>query len=313
MSRPKLPKPQRVTFSRAFERGRSLRTLLVGSSRILRDVELILEDHWRNLAIATSNDEMDRLIASIRPSVALIEWDAFEGAVDRLLETSLKVVSKRIVLITQETTAQTRRHLEHRALLYDYSIFEISSDSKPAAQSIDGMLKSLVDLGVGRPSDLFNRVQTATSGFFAGINYARNPAYQREAASLVILSRLLFSKLALDVEQLEAATLLAESYDFWLASRQCPNEMSASFDELEEICTTSGVPTMALLELADAVRNHLHGFKIPTAMQWSRLINSRHFDPILARHLVGLYPQVAVLCREVVAVDDEFKSLLRPA
>lgn len=305
-----LPGTENVTVSRATASARRLGVLLIGNSRLSSDIELLLENKWSGLKLATTPSEVTQFAREGAPKVIIAEHDCLGGQELRVLESQLRHLPKRVLLVTDDISSAVRQMSCRRAAVHGIHVLEVSASPSEAAEAINSFLDGVVDMGVGETTPSIDRLKAANHGFLAASSKDGRSWEHGRSRILVELSRQLLSRFSLSPDVAVASLVLAELFDFLRATEgNLGEDLQKDIELLRAHADSDGVPTTKLVELASHAREYMRqGGCLPQA-EWEKALTNLGLGRLAQRHLARAYGEFAEFCKKL-SLDDAHSPTL---
>lgn len=281
-------KLRKVTYSRATESGHLSRIFFAGDSQWCRDLELLLEDTWKNFTRPNNIGEFAAMAAANPPSLAVIHKDAYGETARRILETGVpKGVAK--ILVTDNVEDQLGwRRLTIEACSLGVSALALSSQTSDAAAELSQVLSGMLSVGLVGYSVDFDTIRKAMPGFEL-IASTHQPAFMP-------VFRQILSCFTFDPIAVSAANLLGETYRQWRSPKSISSDLHLAYQRVEQLL--DGTPLLALLNLAVKTQE-IYAQKADIEEDtWQKLVTEAGIGRLAARKLVQDHPKVSTFLAE---------------
>lgn len=282
-------KLKKTSYNRGFVAGRSISVLMLGESRWLSDIELLLEDRWPNLVLVTEETEVSAALQKRSPKIAVLEKGLWGDSELRLIESVLPTQVKRIVVTPEVKDEIGWRKLLKRLCQLNASGAVLDTPADQAAQEIESLLDGLVNSGSIDMGEAFTVIKCAFEGF--------RLSSQTSLEGLMSVYKLLLSQFALEYDVLSAALLLGKSYAMWKTPRDASNEISTAYSELESLVKDNEAGMV--FSLLATLDRHLASGATLSNEEWEKLVNEAGAGKIAARKLIGLFDAIVPLLASV--------------
>jgi hypothetical protein len=219
MSITKLPL-KKVTYIRAHDADKKHTIVLGGESRWIRDIELLLEDQWKNIYCPEGHEAFNKTVSEHPPRICVVEAGAFEGNETMLFDLNYPKGTEKILITNSVQDNLSWKRTQRLMTARGVKCLELSSDSKAAAEEISEVLTGLCSTGFSLGEDL-QTIQSAFSG------YQINSALE-DSSSLKVF-KTMASKFVFDPNDIVAGTLLAETYSLWKKPKDANSSLQFAY------------------------------------------------------------------------------------
>jgi hypothetical protein len=219
MSITKLPL-KKVTYLRSHDADKKHTIVLGGESRWIRDIELLLEDQWKNIYCPEDHGAFNKTVAEHPPRICVVEAGAFQGNETKLFDLNFPKGTEKILITNSVQDNLSWKRTQRLMTARGVKCLELSSDSKAAAEEISEVLTGLCSTGFSLGEDL-QTIQSAFSG------YQINSALE-DSSSLKVF-KTMASKFVFDPNDIVAGTLLAETYSLWKKPKDANSSLQFAY------------------------------------------------------------------------------------
>ncbi len=278
-------KRSNVVYTRTYENSKKLEILFIGETKMLTDIELLLEDNWTGILTATSEEDALSQIQNYHPRVCVFEYGVFSGSEIRLVETIVPASVTSIVVTNRVTDQLAWKRVSRQIGKTGGLSIELSEEPSEAAKELEEVISGLARrIEVGLDEDIRN-IKTASEGFKIG-----NDQLSSIDSDMV---RFLFSQVVLDPVVLNSAVLLAETVDLWKSPKLANSNLSFSYHQLEQ--RVAGTPAEAILKLVCLMISLERQGKSPTEEEWKKMVKEAGCGKLLERQLVREHQKLSSL------------------
>ena len=195
-----------VTYTRAFNSSRNHTIILGGESQWLKDIELLLEDEWKKIICPQDLVGFGLVLVEQNPRVCIVEFGAFEGNEQRMLESSGPAGMEKLLVTRKVQNEIQWMSTQRRMLSLGVKCLQLSEDSKMASEELSEALDGICSMGSGLSDDL-EIIQNAHQGYKLLSN--------NEDHQFIKTFKLIASKFSFEPNEIVAGALLAETYNLW--------------------------------------------------------------------------------------------------
>ncbi len=224
-----------VEYTRPYQAEKQARIQLVGDSRWISDLELLLEDEWKALKRLPTADQAFQQISSDLPQLLLVEPSAYSEDTFKWVEHGVQSGVKTSVISSDAINMFEWMSLSRRAAALDVGSILFSSDVKKAVSEISDFLANCEALkSTSRISEI-QYVKHAFQGFQCAVNESESSA-PRELFSL------LADEFSLPTESLAMAMTLLETSSLWRRPKKTDSQIYLSYRRIErELLDTQAI------------------------------------------------------------------------
>lgn len=129
-----------VTYSRDYIAEKQLPIAMIGDSRWFSDIELLLEDEWRNLKLFGNYSSLPADLTSSGVGLSLILAISDKDEIKKLVEAVIPSSVQKILILKESENPFLKKYYVNYATIHSSQIFELSNDAKSAAEELNSLL-----------------------------------------------------------------------------------------------------------------------------------------------------------------------------
>lgn len=283
MSSPK-DRLKKIEFSRSYKSENDSEIHLIGQSRWIRDVELLLEEKWRNLKCYHDQSEAFGAITSDHPRLALIELKAHGDDTSRWIEACVQNNVQGLVISPDNANQFEWMSAARKAAAHNFGSVLFSSDSRSAADEISNFLDTSDALTSTKSLSDVNIVQYAQAGFKIG-------ALESEDLVKEMFS-LISDEFILPSDDLAKGLALVGSIDLWKKPKPTDSELYAAYFRIERDLKEKEVYRLITSAIAavDAYRSNALSEE-----RWDQILSESKFGLLSKRKLRTKFNEAVIL------------------
>lgn len=276
---------KKVEYSRAYHAECEVNIQLIGDSRWIRDIELFLEETWKNIKCFPDAAGAKNGIDSDLPRFVLIEPSAYGEDTFRWVEGAIQNDIKALVIAPENHNQFEWFSISRRAAGLDVGAVMLSQDAQNAAKELGEILHSSDVLKTNRWTSDIRTIKAAHLGY----KFATTDVGEQLESSLF---GLLCDEFAFSSDHLAMATVLLETLSLWRMPKETGSELQLCYARVErELADTD------LIKIVNAVQNVLSVFQSGelTDEKWSEILKNVGFGLLVRRKLASKYSNVVNL------------------
>lgn len=281
MSITKLPL-KKVTYLRAHDNDKNHAVILGGDSRWMRDIELLLEDEWKNVYCPEDFSAFGKTLGEHPPRICVVELGAYQNSESKLLDLNLpKGTEKLLVAHSLKDTVswkRTQRLMASRGV----KCIELSEDSKIASQELAEVFTGLCSAGFSLSEDL-QLIQNAFQGYRIGEG--------SEESEFLKLFKALAAKFVFDPNDIVAGTLFAETYSLWKQPKSTNSSLQFAYMNAESSVRDENI--FKLIEFSKKCLDLFEFNGILDEATFQELATNSSFGRLTIRMIKTSFPEVA--------------------
>jgi hypothetical protein len=271
-----------VEYTRPYEAEKQSRIQLLGDSRWLRDLELLLEDEWKSLKRYPDPDQAIQKVTEDLPQLLLVEPLAYSSDTFKWIELGVQNGIKTTVIGFESINMFEWMSISRRAAALDVGSILFSTDVKKAALEISEFLGNCEALKASTHIAEIQSIRQAFHGYQCAV-----------AESEDELPRSLFSliadEFALSSENLAMASILLETCSLWKKPKRTDSPIFLAYRRVER--ELDGTQTMELLNIAIKTSAHFLNSGL-SEDEWNSQVDSSLLGLLSKRRMKKKYIEV---------------------
>ncbi len=281
MSITKLPL-KKVTYLRAHDNDKNHPIVLGGESQWMRDIELLLEDQWKNIYCPEDLGSFNKTVSEHPPRICVVEFGAFKGNEAKLLDLNFPKGTEKLLVshgIKDELSwKRSQRVMAGRGV----KCIELSEDSKLASEELAEVFSGLCSLGFSLSDDL-QMIQNAFQGF--------RIIEETEENSFLTVFKTMAAKFVFDPSDIVAGTLFAETYSLWKQPKDANSSLHFAYLNAE-----SSIKDENIIKLIEFSKRCFDSSRNNGALDegtFQQLVAESSFGRLTSRMIKGAFPEVS--------------------
>jgi hypothetical protein len=273
--------PKKVTYLRAHDTDKNHIVLLGGDSRWIRDIELLLEDQWKNLYCPEDFSSFTRTLVEHPPRVCIAEFGAYNGNEIKLLDLNMPTGIEKILIGHDIKDPLLWRRTQRSVAARGVKCIELSEDSKTASEELSEVLTGICAAGFSVTNDL-HLIQSAFQGY--------RIAGGAEDQTFLKLFKTMASKFVFEPEDIVTGTLFAETYSLWKKPKDASSPLQFAFSNAE-----ASVRNENVFKLIDFSKKCVDAFNSTGNLDeetFQKLVADSDFGRLTSRLIKGALPEV---------------------
>ena len=273
---------KKVKYLRSHDHEHRHPIVLGGHSRWLRDIELLLEDRWKNLYCPEDFQDFGKLITEHPPRILVSEWGAYQSDETKLFDMIDQKGTKKILVAHSIQDAVAWKRIQRSMAGRGVSCIELSEDAKVASQEIDSIFSGLCASGFSLNEDL-QFIQNAYHGYRIAQNV--------ESSNLLTIFKTIASNFVFDPNDIVTGTLLVETFSLWKKPKNVGSSLHLAFMSAESSVNDENIfKIIAFSQKCEAVFDANGELDEPTFQQ---LAADSGFGRLTYRMIKGSFSEVA--------------------
>lgn len=274
-----LPKSKlkKVTYLRSSDTSKSYKILLAGNSRWMSDVELLLEDEWKNVFRIDEFSSFSKALVEKNPKVCVIEYGGMSEE-SRIYDSIFPNGTQKLCVAHEVVDTLSWRRKQRELASKGFKCIEMAADAKAASEEFREIFLDFSQVDYSFSEDL----QTVKAAY-AGYNLIES---ERDQSQLNIF-KTLSSKFVFEPSDIVAGTLLVETFALWKAVKSGSSQLFFSFSNIE-----SSINDPIVLKLVDFSALCCEEFKKSSVLseeKYTELVTKIGFGRLATRVLKNDY------------------------
>jgi len=239
----------RVEFTRSYKAENASEIHLVGASRWIKDIELLLEEKWPNLKCYPESKDAAAAISELLPTLVLVEPNAYQDPTARWIETCVQFKAKALLIGPDSISQFEWAMASKKAAAHNFGSVLFSSDSSAAAGEISDFLETSNALNSSRWLEDVRVIQSAQLGYEVSIS---SPVrLEKEVFALIS------DEFVIPSEDLAKSLTLVNSVSLWKRPKDAESDLNAAYRRVErELADTEAYKLIQIsLSLVKAFKN----------------------------------------------------------
>ena len=281
MSITKLPL-KKVTYLRAHDNDKNHTIVLGGDSRWMGDIELLLEDQWKNIFCPEDSSAFCKTISEHPPRICVIELDAYQGTDAKLLDLNFPNGTEKLLVAHSVKDALSWKRTQRIMASRGVKCFELSEDSKLASEELSEVFTGLCSAGFSLGEDL-QLIQNAFQGY--RINEGN------EESEFLKIFKTMAAKFVFDPSDIVAGTLFAETYSLWKQPKSVNSSLQFAYMNAESSVKDENI--FKLIEFSKQCFDTFQSNGVLDKLTFQQLATASNFGRLTYRMIKGSLPEVA--------------------
>lgn len=274
--------PKKTLYLRTHDSSKNHKILLAGNTRWLRDIELLLEDQWKNISCPEDFSSFAKSNSESPPKMCVAELGAYNENESKILDLPYPRDTEKLLV-----THSVKNYTIWRKLQRDFSgkgikCLELSSDSREAAKELSEVLTSLCTLSVSLPDNL-QIIQNAYHGFMISESF-------KDDQNLSKLFKLIASKFIFDPVDVVTGNLLAETHQLWTKPKDTNSPIYFAYIQAE-----NSISDETIFHILNFSKKCSEFYKVNQGLDeaiFENLISESSFKPLTKRMIRRIFAEV---------------------
>ncbi len=272
---------KKVTYLRAHDADKSHTIILGGDSRWMRDIELLLEDQWKNVYCPEDASAFKKTLSEHPPRILVVEQGAYQGNETRLLDLSLPTGTEKILITHTIKDPLSWRRTQRIMASKDVKCVELSEDSKLAAEEMAEIFIGLCATGFSLGEDL-QLIQNSFQGYQLVVG--------KGDSNILNLFKTMAAKFVFEPSDIVAGTLFAETYTLWRQLKDVNSPLQFAYTNAE--LSVKDQVIFKLIEFSKQCFDSFHANGGLDHSTYQRLVENAQFGRLTARMINGSFQEV---------------------
>ena len=280
MSITKLPL-KKVTYLRAHDNDKNHTVVLGGDSRWMRDIELLLEDQWKNIYCPEDFSAFGKTLGEHPPRICVVEHGAYQGNEAKLLDLNLPKGTEKLLVAHSIKDVLAWKRTQRVMASRGVKCIELSDDSKLASEELAEVFTGLCAAGFSLSEDL-QLIQNAFQGY--------RIAEGNEESEFLKVFKTMAAKFVFDPNDIVAGTLFAETYSLWKQPKDANSSLQFAYMNAESSVKDENI--FKLIEFSKKCFDSFQSNGVLDEPTFQQLATDSSFGRLTYRMIKGSFPEV---------------------
>ena len=272
---------KKVTYLRAHDTEKNHTIILGGDSRWIRDIELLLEDQWKNVFCPENFSAFGKTLGEHPPRICVVELGAYQSNEAKLLDLNLPKGTEKLLVTHSIKDAFAWKRTQRLMASRGVKCIELSEDSKQAAEELAEIFMGLCTSGFALSEDL-QMIQNAFQGY--------RIAEGNEESEFLKVFKTMAAKIVFDPNDIVAGTLLAETYSLWKQPKEANSSLHFAYLNAE-----SSIGDEVIFKLIEFSKKCFDSFQangILDEATFEHFLSDSGFGRLTSRMIKGSFSEV---------------------